>query len=75
MLSIKEVHFYNDLVNKGIVKKINCPFEEDEHIVISITNESDEVLFECLTCNTIFKPGINTEQIIKSAIEKHKNPL
>ena len=69
-LSIKEVNFYNKLVNKGIAEKINCPFNEidDSHIVISKLDNDDEVCFECFQCSTIFYPGINLIEKIKKKI-------
>jgi len=74
LLSAKEVHFYNDLSNQGLVKKITCPFGEDDVIVTKV-NESDEVYFECITCDSSFSPGINIIQNIKLSIDKFKSNL
>ena len=72
MLSIQEINFYNDLADKNLVAKINCPFEESD-IVVSRVNPKDEVYFECLSCQTTFYPGIKVENIIKNTIDKLKN--
>jgi len=70
MLSIQEVHFYNDLAEKGIVKKITCPFNETDIIVTKF--KDDKVYFDCITCDSIFYPGINVIDNIKNSIEKFK---
>jgi hypothetical protein len=78
MLSIQEVHFYNILVEKGLVNPMNCPFNEDSvsnHIIIPNLNENDSLFFTCLTCVTNFELGLNTEQIIKNSINKYKNTI
>jgi hypothetical protein len=74
LLSAKEVHFYNDLSNQGLVKKITCPFGENDVIVTKV-NELDEVYFECITCDSSFNPGINIIQNIKLSIDKFKSNL
>lgn len=76
MLTIQEVHFYTDLADKGMANPILCPFNEDNimnHIIISRVNESDEVYFDCKTCNSSFSPGLNAEKIIKNTIDKYIN--
>jgi hypothetical protein len=72
MLSVQEVTFYNDLVNKGIVGKINCPFDMDD-IVVTKVNSQDKVYFECISCNTTFHPGIKVINTIKNTISKFKS--
>jgi hypothetical protein len=69
MLSVQEVTFYNDLVNKGLVGKINCPFDIDDTVVTRV-NSKDEVYFECITCDSLFYPGVNVTNIIKNTITK-----
>jgi hypothetical protein len=76
MLSIQEVHFYNILVEKGLVNPMNCPFNEEgvsTHIVLPSLKEDDKLTFTCLTCVTNFELGINTEQIIKKSVDKYKH--
>jgi hypothetical protein len=73
MLSMKEVHYYNDLVTKGIFNPINCPFNEESvgnHILLPFLDE-EEVWFKCLTCDSSFTPGLNTIDIIKKSIQYH----
>lgn len=67
MLSVQEVTFYNDLVEKNIAGKINCPFDTSD-VVVTKVNDKNEVYFKCLGCDTIFYPGLKVEQIIKDAI-------
>lgn len=74
MLSVQEVTFYNSLVNKGLVGKINCPFDIDD-IVVTKVNPEDKVYFECITCNSVFYPGIKIEKTIKNTIDKFKSKI
>jgi hypothetical protein len=67
MLSVQEVTFYNNLVEKGNAGKINCPFDTND-VVVTKVNDKDEVYFKCLGCDTIFYPGLKIEQIIKNTI-------
>lgn len=76
MLSMKEVHFYNKLVEKGLASKLECSFNAERvgsHIIIPELDKNDELLFICLTCNSTFKLGINTQETIKSYINKYSN--
>jgi hypothetical protein len=76
MLSVQEVHFYNDLYDRGLVEKINCPFDDIgvlDHIILTKVKDNDKVYFECLTCVTTFSPGINTIEKIKNTIDKYIN--
>jgi hypothetical protein len=78
MLTIQEVHFYTLLSDMGKVNPINCPFNEDgvmNHLIISKVNESDEVYFNCVTCESTFTPGTNAQKIIKDTIDKYKNQV
>lgn len=75
MLSVKEVNFYNSLVDSGLANKINCPFDEPgvaDHIVITKVDKNDLVIFKCITCDTKFEPGMNTIEIIQSTVNKYK---
>jgi hypothetical protein len=69
LISIQEVHFYNQLAEKGIVKKITCPFNEDDIVITKFDN--DKVYFNCITCNSTFYPGINVIENIKTSINKY----
>jgi hypothetical protein len=74
MISIQEVNFYNSLAERNLVGKINCPFGADD-IVVTKVNDQDEVYFKCLTCDTIFHPGVKVINIIKDTIDKYKNQV
>jgi hypothetical protein len=78
LISIKEVHFYNNLAKRGLVEPMLCPFNEDgvgNHIVLPNIDKNDELFFNCLTCNTNFKLGLNTEEIIQKTIKKYNSSL
>ena len=52
VLSAKEVNFYNDLFDRGLAEKINCPFDEVgvlDHIILTKVRDDDKVYFKCLT--------------------------
>jgi Trk K+ transport system NAD-binding subunit len=70
MLSVQEITFYNDLVEKNIAGKINCPFDAND-VVVTKVNDENEVYFKCLGCDTVFYPGLKVEKIIKNTIDKH----
>jgi hypothetical protein len=74
MLSIQEVHSYIKLSKTGIVPPINCPFNEDgvaTHIVSPYLNKKDMLVFSCFTCDTVFYPGLKTEESIKKSLKNH----
>ena len=50
MLSVQEVTFYNDLVEKNIAGKINCPFDTSDVVVTKVNDKNEERYFtlECL---------------------------
>jgi hypothetical protein len=76
MLSVQEVNFYNDLYDRGLVDKINCPFDDVgvlDHIILTKVKDDDKVYFKCLTCVTSFEPGVNTIKKIKNTIDKYIN--
>jgi hypothetical protein len=76
MLSVQEVNFYNDLYDRGLVDKINCPFDDVvvlDHIILTKVKDDDKVYFKCLTCVTSFEPGVNTIEKIKNTIDKYIN--
>jgi hypothetical protein len=76
MLSVQEVNFYNDLYDRGLVDKINCPFDDVgvlDHIILTKVKDDDKVYFKCLTCTTSFEPGVNTIEKIKNTIDKYIN--
>lgn len=72
MLSPQQIHFYNDLAEQGLVKKITCPFD-DSDIIVTKVDEKFNISFNCISCNTIFKPGMSLEKEIKLSIDKFKN--
>jgi hypothetical protein len=66
-IDIKEVNYYNQLVEDGKATPIQCRFDPD-HIVISKIDSSDKVFFYCLSCHASFYPGINLIEKIKGYI-------
>jgi hypothetical protein len=70
MISIQEVHFYNNLVD---VNKLNslivCPFVKDD-IVVSRVDEDDKPYFYCISCRTTFKLTSDIEHTINTIIKK-----
>jgi hypothetical protein len=75
MLSIQEVNYFTKLVKEGKVQPVECPFDiaKGNHLVYSKVDEDFNVVFRCVDCEIIFKAGLNTEELIKSAIDKYKH--
>jgi hypothetical protein len=69
VLSAKEISFYNQMCDSGLAQKIECPFNEDD-IIITKIDEKDNPYFYCISCNTKFDIGKNTEEKIKKSIDK-----
>ena len=70
MLSVQEIHFYNNLVRDEKVKNIiSCPFDKDDIIVTKI-DEDDKPYFYCLTCKSTFKLTKDIEDVIYITINK-----
>jgi hypothetical protein len=70
MLSVQEVHFYNNLVEKNEVKNlIVCPFVKED-IVVTKVDEDDKPYFFCIGCRTTFYLTKDIQEIIKLTIDK-----
>lgn len=70
MISIQEVHFYNNLVDVNKLDNlIVCPFVKDD-IVVSRVDEDDKPYFYCISCKTTFKLTNDTEHTINNIIKK-----
>lgn len=70
MLSVQEVHFYNNLVEKGkVANLIACPFVKDD-IVVTKVDEDDKPYFYCIGCKTVFKITSDIEHTISTIIKK-----
>ena len=74
MINPKEIHFYNKLADQGLVNKITCPFDKSD-IVITQVDDSFNISFKCISCNTVFKPGMSLEKDIKLSIDKFKSKI
>ena len=70
MISIQEVHFYNNLVDVNKLDNlIVCPFVKDD-IVVSRVDEDDKPYFYCISCKTTFKLTSDIEYTINTIIKK-----
>jgi len=70
MLSVQEIHFYNNLVDSNKVENlIVCPFVKDD-IVVTKVDEDDKPYFYCIGCKTIFKLTSDIEHTISTIIKK-----
>jgi len=75
MLSIQEVNYFTKLVKEKKASPIECPFDiaKANHLVYSKVDEDFNVFFRCVDCGVNFKAGLNTEELIKNAIDKYIN--
>lgn len=70
MLSVQEVHFYNNLVERNNVKNvIVCPFVKED-IVVTKVDEDDRPFFFCLSCRVTFLLTKDIQEVIKLTIDK-----
>jgi hypothetical protein len=70
-LTIQEIHYYNKLVTKNKIENyILCPFNPKDIVVLKV-NEDYEPLFECISCDSIFKLNDYAKINIKSIIDKY----
>jgi uncharacterized protein YbaR (Trm112 family) len=70
MISIQEIHFYNNLVNNNKVKNlIVCPISSSD-IVVTRVDEDDRPYFYCISCKTVFRLTDEVKKIITLTIKK-----
>lgn len=70
LLSVGEVHYYNNLVESEKVHNvIFCPFDKLD-IVITKVDEDDLPYFYCISCKTSFKLSNDAKTYIKLSIDK-----
>ena len=73
MLSVGEVHFYNNLVESEKVHNvIFCPFDKTD-IVITKVDEDDMPYFYCIGCKISFKLSSDAKEYIRLCIDKFKD--
>lgn len=71
MLSVQEIHFYNNLVDSNKVENlIVCPFVKEDIVVVKV-DEDDMPYFYCIGCRTTFKLSSDIEHIISTIIKKY----
>ena len=71
MVTFQEINFYNKLAQKGLVQKITCPFDESD-IVITKISKNNEPIIHCISCDSSFDLGINTQKRIKDSVDNPK---
>ena len=71
-LTMHEVHYYNDLVKKGIAQKLVFPGVDDDAIVIPGIDQEDRVYFLDLSSKLKIYPGVNTIEKIKKTLDNQK---
>ena len=75
MLSIQEVNYFTNIVNKNLANRIQCPLDVlgKGHFTYSRVDDNMEVYFRCTDCDADFRLGIDSEKYIKDAIDKELN--
>lgn len=70
LLSVGEVHFYNNLVQSEKVHNvIFCPFDKRD-IVITKVHEDDSLYFYCISCKTSFTLSQDAKRYIRLSIDQ-----
>jgi hypothetical protein len=68
------IHTYNELVKRGLAKPITCPFSyssEYPDVMLTELNSDGKVVFRCIACNTVVRPGINTAQEVLECLNNN----
>ena len=63
-------HAYNKLARRGKVDPLTCHLCRTE-VQVRI-GEDDQPVFWCPDCQKLIKPGLNTYEAIKNAVNHHK---
>lgn len=69
-LSIQEINFYNQLSDKGLTEKVECVFDSRD-IMTTRVDEDNNPYFYCISCNTKYDIGKNTQEKIKKTIDNY----
>lgn len=70
MVSIQEIHFYNNLVkNQQVSNLIFCPINNDD-IIVTKVDKYDKPYFYCISCKTIFRLTSEIQEVISATIKK-----
>lgn len=69
MISIQEIHQFNNLCNSGLAKHFSCGQDSEHPYLVSGLDEKENVIFYCLACNYKLVPGEKTISKIKKIIE------
>jgi hypothetical protein len=72
MVTFQDIHLYNKLAKKGFVQKITCPFDESDIVIVKINKDNDPII-HCISCDSSFDLGLNTQKRIKDAINTFKD--
>lgn len=72
LLTIQEVHSYNNLVNAGKAEPLRLTGVDPDAIVISKIDENDKVYFHELGSKIKIYPGINIIEKIKNTLDSQK---
>ena len=65
MITIQEIHQYNNLCNSGLAKHFSCGKDKDHPNLVSGVSEENVIFFYCLACNYKLFPGNKTIKKIK----------
>ena len=67
MITIKDLHRYKKLSDKGLVPSIVCPVDVLHTDVVPWT-ENDEVCLWCIYCDSKITLGMNKQIVIKELL-------
>lgn len=68
MITIKDLHRYFNLSQKGLVPEFLCPMDESDGAMVPWLDDKDEPCFWCLSCNVKSYLGLDKKQFIMSLL-------
>lgn len=70
MITIKELHYYKSLSDKGLVPALSCAVDNLHLETYPWLDENDEVCIWCVLCDSKVYLGMNTVQRIKELLDR-----
>ena len=70
MITIQELHTYNNFVDMEIAPPFLCKIDEDHGRMYTWVNENDVPCFWCLGCNSKYYPSLAEIEMIKNLLRQ-----
>lgn len=64
MITIKQLHAYKKLSERGVVPKLVCPIDINHEEIFPWIDEDDKVCLWCIFCNSKVYLGLDKEKFL-----------